>query len=169
MITLDNVTKKYGQKVAVKDLNLNIAAGECFVFLGPNGAGKTTTIKMITGLLRPTTGKVTVAGYDINNNPLEAKLQMSYIPDVPYLYDKLTGWEFLQFVGKLFKMSKETVDNQLQALLAMFKLEDHQYRLIEDYSHGIRQRFVICAALLHNPKIIVVDEPMVALDPAGIR
>ncbi len=169
MLKIDKVTKKFGDTVAVDDLSLEIKQGECFVFLGPNGAGKTTTIKMLTGLLRPTEGCIHVAGFDMSKDPLKAKQKISYIPDVPYLYDKLSGWEFLQFIGVLFGLSKTEINARIKKLVGMFGLERYQYQLTEDYSHGLRQRLVICAALIHDPELIIVDEPMVALDPLGIR
>lgn len=169
MIRFENVTKKYGDIVAVNDLSLEVKKGECFVFLGPNAAGKTTTIKLITGLLRPTAGRIYVAGCDLQVDAIKAKQKISYMPDVPYLYEKLTGYEFLEFVGRLFKIQEDTLHKQIREYISLFDMERYQYQLIEDYSHGLKQRLTICAALIHDPEIIVVDEPMVALDPIGIR
>jgi ABC-2 type transport system ATP-binding protein len=169
MIRLDNVTKTFGDTVAVDNLSLEVNKGECFVFLGPNAAGKTTTIKLIAGLLRPTAGKVYVAGFDMEKDSLNAKQHLSYMPDVPYLYDKLTGYEFLEFVARLFDVPQNEMRADIKKYVEMFDIERYQHKLIEDYSHGLKQRFTLCAALIHNPKIIIVDEPMVALDPIGIR
>lgn len=169
MIKLENVTKRFGNTIAVNDLSLEIEQGECFAFLGPNGAGKTTTIKLITGLLKPTLGKIFVAGYDIEKEYVSAKRQISYIPDIPYLYDKLTGYEFLEFMARLFDLEDKEIKEKIKHLVELFCINEYQYQLIQDYSHGTKQRLVICAALIHDPKIIVVDEPMVALDPIGIR
>lgn len=169
MIRLENVSKQFGDTVAVNNLTLEIKKGECFAFLGPNGAGKTTTIKLITGLIKPTSGKIYVAGYDLEKDHLMAKRYISYIPDVPYLYDKLTGYEFLEFTGRLFGMPQGEIKKGISNLVELFDIAVYQHQLIQDYSHGTRQRLVICAALIHSPQIIVVDEPMVALDPIGTR
>lgn len=169
MIKLENLTKRFGQTVAVDNLNLEVNRGECFVFLGPNAAGKTTTIKLITGLLKPTSGSVHVAGYNLATDHLKAKRYISYIPDVPYLYDKLTGWEFLAFIARLFGLPQEEIKERIKTTVELFGLEKYQYQLIENYSHGVSQRLVISAALIHDPELIVVDEPMVALDPLAIR
>lgn len=169
MIKLENVTKRFGDTIAVDNLTLEVRQGECFAFLGPNGAGKTTTIKLITGLFKPTSGRIYVAGYDIENEYLKAKRYISYIPDIPYLYDKLTGYEFLEFTARLFGMGEEEISEKIKDIVTQFDIAGYQYQLIEDYSHGTKQRLVICAALIHNPKIILVDEPMVALDPSGIH
>ena len=169
MIKLQNLTKRFGQTVAVDNLNLEVKRGECFVFLGPNAAGKTTTIKLIIGLLKPTSGSVYVAGYNLAADYLKAKRYISYIPDVPYLYDKLTGWEFLTFIARLFCVPQREVNERIETIVGIFGLDKYQYQLIENYSHGLKQRLVICAALIHNPELIVVDEPMVALDPLAIR
>lgn len=169
MIRLENVTKRFGDTIAVDNLTLEVKEGECFAFLGPNGAGKTTTIKLITGLLKPTDGRIYVGGYRLDSDYIKAKRLISYIPDIPYLYDKLTGYEFLEFTARLFSVPHEEVERKIVELTGLFNIAGYQYQLIQDYSHGIRQRLVICAALIHNPRIIVVDEPMVALDPSGIR
>lgn len=166
MIRLENVTKSFGDTVAVDNLSLQIGPGECFAFLGPNGAGKTTTIKLITGLLRPASGRIYIAGEELNT---ASKKYIGYIPDVPYLYDKLTGYEFLEFTARLFEMQHDGIYARIKELVSMFGITQYQHQLIEDYSHGAKQRLVICAALIHDPMIIVVDEPMVALDPGGIR
>jgi len=169
MIKLNNLSKYYGSTLALNNLNLEIDKGECFVFLGPNGAGKTTTIKLMTGLLRPSEGSIYINGYDINKDNIKAKSFISYVPDVPYLYDKLTGWEYLNFIARIYKMAEDQIESKINDLMELFNLEKYKYILIENYSHGIKQRLVICSSLIHNPKIIIVDEPMVALDPIAIR
>ncbi len=165
MIELINVTKKFGDFTAVDNLNLKVSSGEFFGFLGPNGAGKTTTIKMITGLYAPTNGKILVNGIDIQKNPLDAKLHIGYIPDEPFLYDKLTGLEYLYFSGGLYKLEKTFLKNQIEELIETLDLSDWIYQLTEEYSRGMRQRIAIASALLHNPSIIIIDEPIVGLDP----
>jgi len=169
LIQLQSVTKKFGSFVAIDNLSLTVQAGEFFGFLGPNGAGKTTTIKMIAGLFTPTSGRILINGFDSVKNPLEAKQSLAYIPDQPFLYDKLTGREFLYFVGGLFRLSKEFLKEQIEKLIDHFEIGDWVDRRTEDYSQGMRQRITIVAALLHQPKVIVVDEPMVGLDPRSAR
>jgi len=169
MIFLEGVTKKFGSFTAVEDLNLKVEAGELFGFLGPNGAGKTTTIKMITGLLQPTSGRLKVAGFDLNEHPEEAKRRLGFIPDRPFLYEKLTADEFLAFIGGLWRLPDKTVAMRSDRLLELFELVDWRDELIESYSHGMRQKLVFAAALIHEPEVIVVDEPMVGLDPKSIR
>jgi ABC-2 type transport system ATP-binding protein len=169
LIQLIELTKRFGQLVAVDRINLHVRSGEIFGFLGPNGAGKTTTIKMLTGLLKPTSGSALVDGYDVVARPIEAKRVIGFIPDQPFLYEKLTGVEFLGFIGSLFGMQKAEVGRGISDLLALFELDGWADELIESYSHGMKQRLVISAALLHNPKVIIVDEPMVGLDPKGIN
>jgi len=169
MIRLENVTKKYGSFAAVSDLDLEVRPGELFGFLGPNGAGKTTTIKMITGLLKPTAGKVFIDGHDLEKEPLAAKKVIGYIPDRSFLYDKLTGKEFLHFVGGLYGMADGNCDVRARELLELFELDLWQNELIESYSHGMKQKLIMAAALLHRPRLIVVDEPMVGLDPKSAR
>lgn len=169
MIQLIELTKRFGQLVAVDRINLHVRPGEIFGFLGPNGAGKTTTIKMLTGLLKPTSGSALVDGYDVVARPIEAKRVIGFIPDQPFLYEKLTGVEFLGFIGSLFGMQKAEVGRGISDLLALFELDGWADELIESYSHGMKQRLVMSAALLHNPKVIIVDEPMVGLDPKGIN
>ena len=169
MIQLIELTKRFGQLVAVDRINLHVKPGEIFGFLGPNGAGKTTTIKMLTGLLRPTSGRALVDGYDVVACPMEAKRVIGFIPDQPFLYEKLTGVEFLGFIGSLFGMQKTEVGGRISDMLGLFELDGWADELIESYSHGMKQRLVMSAALLHNPKVIIVDEPMVGLDPKGIN
>jgi len=165
MLLLQNVTKKYGQFIAVNNLNLTIEKGELFGFLGPNGAGKTTTIKMITGLLSPTSGNIYLDGKDVWQNPIESKMKIGYIPDQPFLYDKLTGREFLYFSGGLYGLNKDYLTNRINELLELLKIESWVDKRTEEYSQGMKQRITIASAFLHNPKLIVVDEPMVGLDP----
>ncbi len=168
-VKLDHVSKKYGDLEAVKDLSLEIRAGEVFGFLGPNGAGKTTTIKMIGGLLRPDAGAVHVCGLDISRAPVEAKRRLGYIPDRPFLYEKLTAWEFLRFIAGIYDLPANTFEGRAARLLALFGMERWKDHLIEGFSHGMKQRVVMAAAFLHEPHVLVVDEPMVGLDPAGAR
>ncbi|MEX2117400.1 MAG: ABC transporter ATP-binding protein [Bacteroidota bacterium] len=169
MIQLQNVTKTFGSFVAVDNLSLTVQPGELFGFLGPNGAGKTTTIKMIAGLFTPTSGSILINGYDSATHPIQAKQSLAYIPDQPFLYDKLTGREFLYFVGGLFKLSKQFLKEQIEMLIEHFEIGDWVDKRTEDYSQGMRQRITIVAGLLHQPKAIVVDEPMVGLDPRSAR
>lgn len=165
MIRLVHLTKKFGSFTAVDDINLEIQPGEFFGFLGPNGAGKTTTIKMMTGLFTPTAGHIFINGYNIARQPTEAKHSTGYIPDQPFLYDKLTGREFLYFSGGLFKMDKQQLRRRIDDLIEHFQIQEWIDKRTEDYSQGMRQRVVIAAALLHDPQVIVIDEPMIGLDP----
>jgi ABC-2 type transport system ATP-binding protein len=169
MIELTAVTKRYGPKVAVQDLNLAVPAGELFAFLGPNGAGKTTTIKLLCGLLFPTEGTVKVGGYDMRTDGDAARRLISYVPDQPFLYEKLTGREFLQFTCDLYGMSREYAAERIAAAIEMFHLDDFVDDLTERYSHGMRQRTVFAAALAHEPRLLIADEPTVGLDPKSIR
>lgn len=168
-ISLNGVRKCYGQKVAVDNLTLNVRKGELFAFLGPNGAGKTTTIKMIVGLLQPNQGEVAVCGHNIAMNGLAAKAQIAYVPDQPFLYEKLTGREFLYFVAEMYGLSPKRRDEVLARLLVRLDAEEFLDQLTESYSHGMKQRVVLAAALLHEPAVLVIDEPMVGLDPRTIR
>jgi ABC-2 type transport system ATP-binding protein len=167
MIKLTSLTKMYGTLTAVKSISLEVAPGEVFGFLGPNGAGKTTTIKMMAGLLQPTGGEVRINGFDVQKEPLKAKAITGFIPDRPYLYEKLTAGEFMQFVSKLYDMTG--VEKRIGELLGLFGLTEWAGELIENFSHGMKQRLVMASALLHDPKVLVVDEPMVGLDPRGAR
>lgn len=169
MIKTDHLTKTFGNKIAVNNLCLEIKRGEIFAFLGPNGAGKTTSIKMLTGLLRPDSGDILIAGHDALREPLLAKSKLSYIPDQPYLYDKLSGREFLNFVGELYGISKEECAKKVEEYVAFFETGEYIDQLTEHYSHGMKQRVVIASALLHNPEILIIDEPMVGLDPKSSR
>jgi ABC-2 type transport system ATP-binding protein len=167
MIRLTNLTKKYGKFTAVDGINLEIRRGELFGFLGPNGAGKTTTMRMIAGILQPTSGRIEIAGDDVAANPLKAKSRLGFIPDRPFVYDKLTGAEFLRFVAALYGQDGEAVERRMEELLDLFELMPWKDELVESYSHGMRQKLIISSALLHRPEVIVVDEPMVGLDPKG--
>jgi len=169
MIRTAHLTKHYDQLVALSNLNLDVPWGQLYGFLGPNGAGKTTTIKLLCGLLRPTEGTILVGDVDIQKNPMEAKKQIGYIPDSPYLYEKLTAWEFLHFVGKLYGMPKTEIDAKGEEYMERLGIAEWKHRLVQDFSHGMRQRVVFSAAFLHNPKILIVDEPMVGLDPQSAR
>lgn len=169
MIELKNLTKTFGHVVAVNRLNLSISKGEIFGFIGPNGAGKTTTLRMMSGILSPTEGSVNIGGISVAREPEAAKKKMGYIPDRPFLYEKLTGMEFLQFTADLFEVKEDRFELQSGALLKKFSLYEWKNELIESYSHGMKQRLIISAALLHEPEVLVIDEPMVGLDPAGVR
>jgi ABC-2 type transport system ATP-binding protein len=169
VIELIEVTKRYGTKVAVDNLSLTVQPGELFAFLGPNGAGKTTTIKMLCGLLFPTAGSVRIGGFDVRTEGDKARLLISYVPDQPFLYEKLTGREFLQFVADLYGMGKDRAAERMQAVIDLFALHEFVDDLTERYSHGMRQRAVFAAALIHEPKLLITDEPTVGLDPKSIR
>ncbi len=167
MIRCVALRKAYGSLVAVDDLDLTIETGEVFGFLGPNGAGKTTTIRMMIGLLAPTSGTVMLGGHDITKAPEAAKAVTGYVPDQPFLYDKLTGIEFLRFVGGLYAVERGELESRSADLLDEFSLVDRASELIETYSHGMKQRLTLAAALIHRPRILILDEPMVGMDPQG--
>ncbi len=169
MIRLTDLTKRYGGFTAVDAINLEVPQGELFGFLGPNGAGKTTTLRMIAGILRPTGGRVEIAGIDIVKDPIAAKTKLGFIPDRPFIYEKLTGSEFLRFVAGLYGQSGPRIEHRARELLALFDLEDWRDELVESYSHGMRQKLIISSAFVHRPDVIVVDEPMVGLDPKAAR
>jgi ABC-2 type transport system ATP-binding protein len=169
MIQLEQLTKKYGSFTAVDSLDLEVPSGELFGFLGPNGAGKTTTLRMIAGILRPTAGRVRIGGIDVVRQPNEAKALLGFIPDRPFIYEKLTGMEFLRFVAGLYGQQGAPVEHRSRELLGLFDLEDWRDELVESYSHGMRQKLIISSALVHRPDVIVVDEPMVGLDPKAAR
>ena len=168
MIEIDGVTKKYADFTAVDNLSLSIPGGEVFGFIGPNGAGKTTTIKILGGILAPTQGSARICGIDILKHPVEAKRKIGFIPDRPYLYEKLTGMEFMRFTGDLYGVGRNGYQKKAEAELKRFSLYDWANELIESYSHGMRQRLIFAAALAHEPDVIIVDEPMVGLDPIAI-
>jgi ABC-2 type transport system ATP-binding protein len=167
MIKLINLTKNYGRLIAVNNINLEVSPGVIFGFLGPNGAGKTTTIKMMAGLLQPTNGTILIGGHDIQKDPLKAKFITGFIPDRPFLYEKLTAAEFMYFVARLYEMDDPR--KRISELLELFGLPDWKNELVENFSHGMKQRLVMASALLHHPRVLVVDEPMVGLDPRGAR
>ncbi|HJU89105.1 MAG TPA: ABC transporter ATP-binding protein [Gemmatimonadaceae bacterium] len=169
MIELRNLTKRYGSFTAVDCIDLDVPTGELFGFLGPNGAGKTTTMRMIAGILGPTAGSVKIGGIDIVKDPRAAKYKLGFIPDRPFIYEKLTGGEFLRFVAGLYGQEGEAVERRMDELLELFDLADWKDELVESYSHGMRQKLIISSAFLHRPEVIVVDEPMVGLDPKAAR
>ncbi len=169
MIELNHLRKTFGSFVAVDDVSLSIPSGEFFGFLGPNGAGKTTTIKMMTGLFTPTSGSIIINGFNIATHPQEAKATFGYIPDHPYLYDKLTGREFIYYTGGLYKMNKSDLKENVERVIDLLELASWVDKKTEDYSQGMRQRVTFAAAFVHNPKTIIIDEPMVGLDPRSAR
>lgn len=169
MIELKNIVKRFGDLVAVNDISLSVARGEFFAVLGPNAAGKTTTIKILAGLIKPSSGSATVAGFDVQTQPLEVRRRLAYVPDFPFLYDKLTPWEFIRFTGQMFRMDESIVEAKATVLVQRFNLEAYLRKPIEGLSHGTRQRVAIVSALLHDPDVFVIDEPMVGLDPHHAR
>jgi ABC-2 type transport system ATP-binding protein len=169
MIEFDHLVKKFGRLVAVNDVTLTVPRGEFFAMLGPNAAGKTTTLKILAGLIKPTAGSTRVCGFDVQEQPLEARRRLAYVPDFPFLYDKLTAWEFFRFTGQLFRLDEARIEANAHALVARFHLEDFAGRPLEGLSHGTRQRVAIVSALLHDPEVFVIDEPMVGLDPQHSR
>jgi ABC-2 type transport system ATP-binding protein len=169
MIQLINLTKHYGKLAAVDGLNLEVPSGEIFGFLGPNGAGKTTTIRTMMGILKPTSGQILLGKHDIMKEPEKAKAISGFIPDRPFIYEKLSGDEFLAFVGKLHQLPTARLKHRIAELLDLLELTLWKDELVESYSHGMKQRLVVCAALIHEPRILIVDEPMVGMDPKGAR
>ncbi|HYN82947.1 MAG TPA: ABC transporter ATP-binding protein [Gemmatimonadaceae bacterium] len=169
MIELTGLTKRYGSFTAVDAIDLHVPKGELFGFLGPNGAGKTTTLRMIAGILRPTAGTVRISGIDVAADPTTAKSILGFIPDRPFIYEKLTGIEFLRFVAGLYSQNGKDIEHRSSELLALFDLEEWRDELVESYSHGMRQKLIISSAFVHKPDVIVVDEPMVGLDPKAAR
>ena len=169
MIQTRELCKSYGTKIAVRDLNLEVAEGEFFCFLGPNGAGKTTTIKMLTGLLRPSSGSATLGGYDIQGDSIPAKRLLGYIPDHPFLYERLTGRELMRFIAGLYRMPEKTFEQRCDELLETFEILHVAEQLVEGYSHGMRQKLSFASCFLHEPRIVVVDEPWIGLDPKNMR
>ena len=169
MIELVHLVKRFGDLVAVDDISLSVPRGEFFAVLGPNAAGKTTTIRILAGLIKPSSGSARVAGYDVQAQPMEARRRLAYVPDFPFLYDKLTPWEFLRFTGQLFRMEDSRIERAAGELVDRFNLQPYLGRQIEGLSHGTRQRVAIASALLHQPEVFVLDEPMVGLDPHHAR
>lgn len=169
MITIEKLTKRYGNFTAVSSLSLTVKPGEIYGFLGPNGAGKTTTIKVLAGLLRPTEGKIAVCGYDVERQADEAKRRLGYISDTPEPYERLTGREFLQTVAALFGLKGGERDRRVAEGLSLLELEQWADELVESYSHGMKQKLMISSALIHNPQVVVADEPMVGLDPRSAK
>ncbi len=169
MIEIDSLCKNYGSLCAVNNISLKVSEGEIFAFLGMNGAGKTTTIRMMAGIIRPTSGHIRLGGFDIVNQAIQAKSITGYIPDRPYIYNKLSGREFLYFVADLYQVSPKLADQRIDQLLEEYSLTQWGNELVESYSHGMKQRLVTCAALIHDPKILILDEPMVGLDPHGAK
>lgn len=169
MISLSALTKKYGKFVAVDHIDLEVPRGQLFGFLGPNGAGKTTTLRMIAGILQPTSGTVRLAGHDVLKEPMAAKARLGFIPDRPYIYEKLTGAEFLRFVAGLYGLTGAELEHRISELLELFDLSEWADAVVESYSHGMRQKLIISSAFVHKPEVIIVDEPMVGLDPKAAR
>ena len=169
MIAVENLVKRYGSFTAVDGISINVAPGQIHGFLGPNGAGKTTSIRIIAGLLKPTSGRVSVNGHDLATEPEAAKAALGFIPDRPFIYEKLTAGEFLRFHAGLYGMSDDDIDGRIKEMLEIFELGKWQNELVESFSHGMKQRLVMSAAFLHRPKAVLVDEPMVGLDPRGAR
>ena len=169
MIKIQNLTKTFGAYKAVDDLNLDVSAGEIFGFLGPNGAGKTTTVKILSGIMKPASGRVLVGGYDIVENPLEAKKIIAYIPDEPFVYPKLTGFEFLRFIGDIYSVPYAEQTRRIPELLEIFELSAQSGELLEAYSHGMKQKLLIAGVLLRKPRVVLFDEPTVGLDPKSIK
>lgn len=168
-VRLEHVTKRFGDKLAVNDLSLTLSGGELFAFLGPNGAGKTTTIRMMTGLCHADAGVVEVCGHRMGSDGIQAKARMAYVPDQPFVYEKLTGYEFLRFVGEMYRIDTVVVRERIDKLAVRLDMASFLDRLTEGYSHGMKQRVVLGAALLHDPELLVIDEPMVGLDPRTVR
>jgi ABC-2 type transport system ATP-binding protein len=169
MIELVELVKHFGDVHAVDGISLTVPSGQFFCVLGPNAAGKTTTIKMLVGLIRPTSGHARIAGFDIHTQPLEARARLAYVPDFPFLYEKLTPWEFLRFTGQIFLMDDASIERSAADLVPRFQLQQWLHKPIESLSHGTRQRIAIASALLHDPEVFVIDEPMVGLDPHHAR
>lgn len=169
MIQIQELNKSFGAVHAVRNLTLDVPPGELFCFLGPNGAGKTTTIKMLTGLLRPDSGRIRIGGFDIATQAVEAKRIMGYIPDMPFLYEKLTPVEFLKFIADLYRVPSPDIRATVDAALTPFGLDDVRNALIGELSHGMRQRLLYVATFLHDPKVVFIDEPLIGLDPHSIR
>jgi ABC-2 type transport system ATP-binding protein len=169
MIKMQGCTKKYGELVAVNNLSLNVSGSEIFGLLGPNGAGKSTAIKMLTGLLKPDSGLITICGHNIEDDPLEAKKLLAYVPEKGYTYEKLTAWEYLKFISGLYHMDSNEFEKNANRFLETFSLSDWKNEIIENFSMGMKQRLLLTASFMRNPKVIILDEPHNGLDPKGIR
>jgi ABC-2 type transport system ATP-binding protein len=169
MIAIERLVKRYGAFTAVDGVSLEVKPGEIHGFLGPNGAGKTTTLRMIAGLLQPTAGRIVVNGHDLAAAPEAAKASLGFIPDRPFIYEKLTAGEFLRFHGGLYGIGRDGIETRVHEMLDLFELRRWEHELVESFSHGMKQRLVMCAAFLHRPRAVAVDEPMVGLDPRGAR
>ena len=169
MILLEELTKRFKQVTAVDNVSLMVAPGEIYGFLGPNGAGKTTTIKMLAGIMRPTSGSIFIDGLDLLKHPIEVKARVGFIPDRPFLYEKLTGLEFMSFIANLYGFNGVVREKRIQQFLELFELAEWAKELVGSYSHGMKQRLIMSAALLHQPRVFIVDEPLVGLDPKGAR
>jgi ABC-2 type transport system ATP-binding protein len=168
-LKIENLKKSFGETVAVDSINLEVDEGTIFGVLGPNGAGKTTTIRMMAGLLKPDTGRILIGGEDIVKNPQEAKRKFALLPDVPYVYKKLTGWEFMKFIAGIYDINDNDIDNEIDKQLKIFSIDNVAYDLVESYSHGLRQRLLLASVMMRDPEIIILDEPMVGLDPEAAR
>lgn len=169
MIEVKHLVKRFGDLVAVNNVSFTVGKGEFFALLGPNGAGKTTTLKMLSGFIKPTAGTARIAGYDVQTQAVEARRRLAFVPDFPFLYEKLTPWEFLRFVGQLFRMGEQAIEAKGRALVERFNLGEYLHKPVEGLSHGTRQRLAIASALLHDPEVVIIDEPMVGLDPHHAR
>jgi ABC-2 type transport system ATP-binding protein len=168
-LILKNLKKRFNDMWAVKDLNLELEAGEIFVILGPNGAGKTTTLKLVAGLLHPTDGKIYVSGIDVHKAPIKAKSLLGYIPDEPFIYNKLTGREFINFIAGIYNVKEDDYQKRMEALFKRFEIGNWIDEYSESYSHGMKQKVIMCQLFLHNPKLILIDEPLVGLDPKSSK
>jgi ABC-2 type transport system ATP-binding protein len=169
MIEIRHLSKKFGSFTAVDDISIQVPEGSIFAFLGTNGAGKTTTIRMITGIIQPTAGSISVGGYQISQEPVKAKMLMGVIPDRPHLYGRLSGREFLQFMAELYRVRRDLATERIDSLLRTYDLGEWQHELIDTYSHGMKQRLMMCGAQIHKPRVLIIDEPMVGLDPPAAR
>jgi len=169
MIVLENVVKRYGEHIVVNNVSLEVRPGEIFGFLGPNGAGKTSTIKMIMGLMKPTSGRIAIHGHDIQQDPISAKRVMGYIPDRPILYEKLTAWEYMKFIAGIYGIDGKDLREKGTKYLEVFGLTEWSGELVENFSHGMKQRLNLSAVFMRDPKVLILDEPLIGLDPRGAR
>jgi ABC-2 type transport system ATP-binding protein len=169
MILIDHLVKRYNDHIAVNDISLEIKAGEIFGFLGPNGSGKTSTIKMIMGLMKPTSGTITIDGHEVQKDPISAKKVLGYIPDRPILYEKLTAWEYMKFIAGIYRVNDKELQERGMKYLEIFELSEWTNELVENFSHGMKQRLNLSAVFMRNPKVLILDEPLIGLDPRGAR